>query len=280
MKAIKINKSINPTIDSSIYNIYLKDVRKYKILDLEEELNLIKKAQTGDSEALNKVVNSNLRFVISLAKQYSSYGCPILDLINEGNIGLIEAIKGFDETKGFKFLSFAVWCIRKYILQSLNKNLNIIKKPSNKQSIQREYTKVRRVLEQLYGREVNDSEVAEVTQIPIKDFIDVNTTIISLETTTDEEEDFSVLDTLTDGVESDKGLRDQNLNKVLNILFNKCLTRNEIKVIKNLYGIDTPELTPTILADKMKITATRVLQLRQNALNKLRKEYKHLQEYI
>jgi RNA polymerase primary sigma factor len=280
MKAIKINKSINPTIDSSIYNIYLKDVRKYKILDLEEELNLIRKAQTGDSEALNKVVNSNLRFVISLAKQYSSYGCPILDLINEGNIGLIEAIKGFDETKGFKFLSFAVWCIRKYILQSLNKNLNIIKKPSNKQSIQREYTKVRRVLEQLYGREVNDSEVAEVTQIPIKDFIDVNTTIISLETTTDEEEDFSVLDTLTDGVESDKGLRDQNLNKVLNILFNKCLTRNEIKVIKNLYGIDTPELTPTILADKMKITATRVLQLRQNALNKLRKEYKHLQEYI
>lgn len=280
MKAIKINKSINPTIDSSIYNIYLKDVRKYKILDLEEELNLIRKAQTGDSEALNKVVNSNLRFVISLAKQYSSYGCPILDLINEGNIGLIEAIKGFDETKGFKFLSFAVWCIRKYILQSLNKNLNIIKKPSNKQSIQREYTKVRRVLEQFYGREVNDSEVAEVTQIPIKDFIDVNTTIISLETTTDEEEDFSVLDTLTDGVESDKGLRDQNLNKVLNILFNKCLTRNEIKVIKNLYGIDTPELTPTILADKMKITATRVLQLRQNALNKLRKEYKHLQEYI
>lgn len=280
MKAIKINKSINPTIDSSIYNIYLKDVRKYKILDLEEELNLIRKAQTGDSEALNKVVNSNLRFVISLAKQYSSYGCPILDLINEGNIGLIEAIKGFDETKGFKFLSFAVWCIRKYILQSLNKNLNIIKKPSNKQSIQREYTKVRRVLEQLYGREVNDSEVAEVTQIPVKDFIDVNTTIISLETTTDEEEDFSVLDTLTDGVESDKGLRDQNLNKVLNILFNKCLTRNEIKVIKNLYGIDTPELTPTILADKMKITATRVLQLRQNALNKLRKEYKHLQEYI
>lgn len=279
MKAIKINKSINPTIDSSIYNIYLKDVRKYKILDLEEELNLIRKAQTGDSEALNKVVNSNLRFVISLAKQYSSYGCPILDLINEGNIGLIEAIKGFDETKGFKFLSFAVWCIRKYILQSLNKNLNIIKKPSNKQSIQREYTKVRRVLEQLYGREVNDSEVAEVTQIPVKDFIDVNTTIISLETTTDEEEDFSVLDTLTDGVESDKGLRDQNLNKVLNILFNKCLTRNEIKVIKNLYGIDTPELTPTILADKMKITATRVLQLRQNALNKLRKEYKHLQEY-
>ena len=280
MKAIKINKSINPTIDSSIYNIYLKDVRKYKILDLEEELNLIRKAQTGDSEALNKVVNSNLRFVISLAKQYSSYGCPILDLINEGNIGLIEAIKGFDETKGFKFLSFAVWCIRKYILQSLNKNLNIIKKPSNKQSIQREYTKVRRVLEQLYGREVNDSEVAEVTQIPIKDFIDVNTTIISLETTTDEEEDFSVLDTLTDGVESDKGLRDQNLNKVLNILFNKCLTRNEIKVIKSLYGIDTPELTPAILADKMKITATRVLQLRQNALNKLRKEYKHLQEYI
>lgn len=280
MKAIKINKSINPTIDSSIYNIYLKDVRKYKILDLEEELNLIRKAQTGDSEALNKVVNSNLRFVISLAKQYSSYGCPILDLINEGNIGLIEAIKGFDETKGFKFLSFAVWCIRKYILQSLNKNLNIIKKPSNKQSIQREYTKVRRVLEQLYGREVNDSEVAEVTQIPVKDFIDVNTTIISLETTTDEEEDFSVLDTLTDGAESDKGLRDQNLNKVLNILFNKCLTRNEIKVIKNLYGIDTPELTPTILADKMKITATRVLQLRQNALNKLRKEYKHLQEYI
>ena len=280
MKAIKINKSINPTIDSSIYNIYLKDVRKYKILDLEEELNLIRKAQTGDSEALNKVVNSNLRFVISLAKQYSSYGCPILDLINEGNIGLIEAIKGFDETKGFKFLSFAVWCIRKYILQSLNKNLNIIKKPSNKQSIQREYTKVRRTLEQLYGREVNDSEVAEVTQIPIKDFIDVNTTIISLETTTDEEEDFSVLDTLTDGVESDKGLRDQNLNKVLNILFNKCLTRNEIKVIKNLYGIDTPELTPTILADKMKITVTRVLQLRQNALNKLRKEYKHLQEYI
>ena len=85
---------------------------------------------------------------------------------------------------------------------------------------------------------------------------------------------------MTDGVESDKGLRDQNLNKVLNILFNKCLTRNEIKVIKNLYGIDTPELTPTILADKMKITATRVLQLRQNALNKLRKEYKHLQEYI
>ena len=280
MKAIKINKSINPTIDSSIYNIYLKDVRKYKILDLEEELNLIRKAQTGDSEALNKVVNSNLRFVISLAKQYSSYGCPILDLINEGNIGLIEAIKGFDETKGFKFLSFAVWCIRKYILQSLNKNLNIIKKPSNKQSIQREYNKVRRVLEQLYGREVKDSEVAEVTQIPVKDFIDVNTTIISLETTTDEEEDFSVLDTLTDGVESDKGLRDQNLNKVLNILFNKCLTRNEIKVIKNLYGIDTPELTPTILADKMKITATRVLQLRQNALNKLRKEYKHLQEYI
>lgn len=280
MKAIKINKSINPTIDSSIYNIYLKDVRKYKILDLEEELNLIRKAQTGDSEALNKVVNSNLRFVISLAKQYSSYGCPILDLINEGNIGLIEAIKGFDETKGFKFLSFAVWCIRKYILQSLNKNLNIIKKPSNKQSIQREYTKVRRTLEQLYGREVNDSEVADVTQIPVKDFIDVNTTIISLETTTDEEEDFSVLDTLTDGVESDKGLRDQNLNKVLNILFNKCLTRNEIKVIKNLYGIDTPELTPTILADKMKITATRVLQLRQNALNKLRKEYKHLQEYI
>lgn len=280
MKAIKINKSINPTIDSSIYNIYLKDVRKYKTLDVEEELSLIRKAQAGNRKALEKVVNSNLRFVISLAKQYSSFGCPILDLVNEGNIGLIEAIKGFDESKGFKFLSFAVWCIRKHVLISLNKNLNVIQKPGNKQKLQREYLRIKRTLEQIYGREVADQEISDFSNIPVEEFNNVNTVVISLESNEDNDEDFSILDTLTDDTSLDKGLQNQNLNSVLNALFKKCLTRNETKVIKHLYGIDEVELTPAVLADKMKITATRVLQLKQNALNKLRKEYKYLKEYV
>lgn len=280
MKAIKINKSINPTIDSSIYNIYLKDVRKYKTLDVEEELSLIRKAQAGNRKALEKVVNSNLRFVISLAKQYSSFGCPILDLVNEGNIGLIEAIKGFDETKGFKFLSFAVWCIRKHVLISLNKNLNVIQKPGNKQKLQREYLRIKRTLEQVYGREVADQEISDFSNIPIEEFNNVNTVVISLESNEDNDEDFSILDTLADDTSLDKGLQNQNLNSVLNALFKKCLTRNETKVIKHLYGIDEVELTPAVLADRMKITATRVLQLKQNALNKLRKEYKYLKEYV
>lgn len=280
MKAIKINKSINPTIDSSIYNIYLKDVRKYKTLDVEEELFLIRKAQAGNRKALEKVVNSNLRFVISLAKQYSSFGCPILDLVNEGNIGLIEAIKGFDETRGFKFLSFAVWCIRKHVLISLNKNLNVIQKPGNKQKLQREYLRIKRTLEQIYGREVADQEISDFSNIPVEEFNNVNTVVISLESNENNEEDFSILDTLADDIPLDKGLQNQNLNSVLNTLFKKCLTRNETKVIKHLYGIDEVELTPAILADRMKITTTRVLQLKQNALNKLRKEYKYLKEYI
>lgn len=280
MKAIKINKSINPTIDSSIYNIYLKDVRKYKTLDVEEELSLIRKAQAGNRKALEKVINSNLRFVISLAKQYSSFGCPILDLVNEGNIGLIEAIKGFDETRGFKFLSFAVWCIRKHVLISLNKNLNVIQKPGNKQKLQREYLRIKRTLEQIYGREVADQEISDFSNIPVEEFNNVNTVVISLESNENNEEDFSILDTLSDDIPLDKGLQNQNLNSVLNTLFKKCLTRNETKVIKHLYGIDEVELTPAILADRMKITTTRVLQLKQNALNKLRKEYKYLKEYI
>lgn len=280
MKAIKINKSINPTIDSSIYNIYLKDVRKYKTLDVEEELSLIRKAQAGNRKALEKVVNSNLRFVISLAKQYSSFGCPILDLVNEGNIGLIEAIKGFDETKGFKFLSFAVWCIRKHVLISLNKNLNVIQKPGNKQKLQREYLRIKRTLEQVYGREVADQEISDFSNIPVEEFNNVNTVVISLESNEDNDEDFSILDTLADDTSLDKGLQNQNLNSVLNALFKKCLTRNETKVIKHLYGIDEVELTPAVLADRMRITATRVLQLKQNALNKLRKEYKYLKEYV
>jgi RNA polymerase primary sigma factor len=164
MRQLKITQQITQRDESSV-NLYFQEVNRYKMVSVEEEVELTTKIRNGDDNALQRLVEANLRFVISVAKQYQNQGLSFADLINEGNFGLVKAAKKFDETRGFKFISYAVWWIRQSIMQAISEQTRVVRLPLNRLSTMKQISKATSHLEQQYEREPSNTEIAEYLDI-------------------------------------------------------------------------------------------------------------------
>lgn len=280
MEEFKIKKIITPRGEKSIGQ-YINDISRYNVLSPEEEINLVKKMRLGDEEARDKLINSNLRFVFSVAKQYQYKGLSLGDLINEGNIGLIKAAEKFDETKGFKFISYAVWWIRQSILESLSEKGRLIRLPMNKIKDLINLNKIFLKLMQELEREPTCEELAEEFKImspkEIENIMNINQFPFSLDTPPPNmiEEDFTLKDKLLDNDQVEKeevrANKDFLIKIIEEVLKLKFLTKKEKEIIRLYYGIGM-EYSMTLLeiSKKLKITGERVRQIKANAIRKIK----------
>ena len=275
MRQLKITKSITNRESQSLEK-YLQEIGKVDLLTPEEEVDLAKKIKSGDQEALEKLTKANLRFVVSVAKQYQNQGLSLSDLINEGNLGLIKAAQRFDETRGFKFISYAVWWIRQSILQALAEQSRIVRLPLNKVGSLNKINRAFSELEQEFEREPSPEELADVLEIPTDE---VETTLgvaarhVSMDAPFVDGEDNSLLDVLenintpkTDSkLEYLESLR-QEIERSLN-----TLTERQCDVIKLYFGIGVEHpMSLEDIGEKFGLTRERVRQIKDKAINKLR----------
>jgi RNA polymerase primary sigma factor len=254
---------------------YLQEIGEVDLIDAEEEVRLAKLVKQDDQEALNKLVQANLRFVVSVAKQYQNQGLSLGDLINEGNLGLIKAAKRFDETKGFKFISYAVWWIRQAILQALAEQSRIVRLPLNRVGALHKIGKVSSDLEQNYGREPSADEIAErldMSSSEVTDTLKISSRHLSLDAPFQEGEDNRLLDVLEDEVQAppDEDLFDEALQKeVVKAL--STLTDREAEVIRLYFGIGREKpMTLEQIGTRFGLTRERVRQIKEKAIRRLR----------
>jgi len=273
MRQLKINKSITNRESASL-DKYLQEIGKEDLIPAEEEVELAQRIKEGDSVALEKLVKSNLRFVVSVAKQYQNQGLSLPDLINEGNLGLIKAAKKFDETRGFKFISYAVWWIRQSILQSLAEQSRIVRLPLNQvgsiNKIKKEFVR----FEQEYERQPSYEELADITDIPIekiKETLSISNTAVSVDAPFSDSEDGSLLDVIANpnSPNADKSLMVESLNKEIERTLSTLSTR-EKNIIKYFYGISTSQLTLEEIGQEFNITRERVRQIKEKAVKRLK----------
>ncbi|MEE9438776.1 MAG: RNA polymerase sigma factor RpoD/SigA [Saprospiraceae bacterium] len=275
MRQLKITKSITNRESQSLEK-YLQEIGKVDLLTPEEEVDLAQRIKQGDQEALEKLTKANLRFVVSVAKQYQNQGLSLSDLINEGNLGLIKAAQRFDETRGFKFISYAVWWIRQSILQALAEQSRIVRLPLNKVGSLNKINRAFSELEQEFEREPSPSELAELLEISTEE---VETTLgvaarhVSMDAPFVDGEDNSLLDVLenratpkTDqGLEYTVSLRTE-IERSLG-----TLTERQCDVIKLYFGIGVEHpMSLEDIGDKFGLTRERVRQIKDKAINKLR----------
>ncbi|NBC25044.1 MAG: sigma-70 family RNA polymerase sigma factor [Bacteroidetes bacterium] len=275
MRQLKITKSITNRESQSLEK-YLQEIGKVDLLTPEEEVELAKRIKQGDELALEKLTKANLRFVVSVAKQYQNQGLSLSDLINEGNLGLIKAAQRFDETRGFKFISYAVWWIRQSILQALAEQSRIVRLPLNKVGSLNKINRAFSELEQNYEREPSADELAEQLEISPEE---VETTLavasrhVSVDAPFVEGEDNSLLDVLENDKtpETDEALDyTQSLSKEINRSLGS-LTERQCDVIKLYYGIGLKHpMSLEDIGDKFGLTRERVRQIKDKAINKLR----------
>ena len=275
MRQLKITKSITNRESQSLEK-YLQEIGKVDLLTPEEEVDLAKRIKQGDQIALEKLTKANLRFVVSVAKQYQNQGLSLSDLINEGNLGLIKAAQRFDETRGFKFISYAVWWIRQSILQALAEQSRIVRLPLNKVGSLNKINKAFSELEQEYEREPSSEELAEMLDIPTEE---VETTLgvaarhVSMDAPFVEGEDNSLLDVLENaGIPgTDTGLAySESLRREINRSLN-TLTDRQCDVIKLYFGIGVEHpMSLEDIGEKFGLTRERVRQIKDKAINKLR----------
>ncbi len=273
MKQFKIQKSVTDRSDKSIEK-YFNEVNKFTPLSSQEEVDLVVKAKNGDSQALDLLINSNLKFVISVAKKYQHNGLDFSDLINEGNIGLIKAAHRFDETKGFKFISFAVWWIRQSIIQAISEKRRMIKVPSHKNAAGGRYLQAISNLSQELERSPTDEEISEYMEISVSDVMLIEKSV-SMHSSLDakissDEDSTSLIDLITDenGNETDYVLIDESLQKDMERALS-ILSEKEIYIIKSLYGIGCKELDKETIANQLNYTPERIRQLKNSAERKI-----------
>lgn len=273
MKQFKIQKSVTDRSDKSIEK-YFNEVNKFTPLSSQEEVELVVKARNGDSKALDLLINSNLKFVISVAKKYQHNGLDFSDLINEGNIGLIKAAHRFDETKGFKFISFAVWWIRQSIIQAISEKRRMIKVPSHKNAAGGKYLKAISNLSQELERSPTDEEVSEYMEISVSDVMLIEKSV-SMHSSLDakissDEDSTSLIDLITDenSNETDYVLIDESLQKDMERALS-ILSEKEMYIIKSLYGIGCKELDKETIANQLNYTPERIRQLKNSAERKI-----------
>ncbi len=273
MRQLKITKSITNRESASL-DKYLQEIGKEELISVEEEVELAQRIKKGDRIALEKLTKANLRFVVSVAKQYQNQGLSLPDLINEGNLGLIKAAEKFDETRGFKFISYAVWWIRQSILQALAEQSRIVRLPLNQVGSLNKINKAFSKFEQENERKPSAEEVAdtlELTKDKIEDTLRVSGRHISVDAPFVDGEDNSLLDVLEnkDSPIADNNLLSESLRKEVDRAL--CtLTDRERDIIKLFFGIGIPEMTLEEIGDRFGLTRERVRQIKEKAIRRLR----------
>ena len=274
MRQLKITQSITNR-DSQTLEKYFNDISKVDLLTLEEEVDLARRIREGDEVALEKLTKANLRFVVSVAKQYQNSRIPLNDLINEGNLGLVKAAKKFDETRGFKFISYAVWWIRQSIMQALADQSRLVRLPLNKIGSLSKINNAAAIIEQEYEREPTAEELAEfldITVDEVKNTMDSSTKQISVDAPFIEGESNSLLDVLeneeAESVDEELAYRDSLKVEIERIL--TMLSEREREVVKRFFGIGYESKSSLEeIGDDLGLTRERVRQIKDKAIRKL-----------
>ena len=274
MKQLKISKSITNR-DAGTLEKYLQDIAKERLVTPEEEVELSQRIKAGDQEALNQLVRANLRFVVSVAKQYQNQGLSLQDLINEGNVGLIKAAQRFDETRGFKFISYAVWWIRQSILQAVAEQARTIRLPLNQVGAVSKLKKTAAMLEQEYQRKPSTEEIAKELDLPeakVRALMGMNMHQISTDAPLDDDEDGNFLDVYVDqnSTSTDQAVEKESDNKAIHKAL-ELLSDKEREVLSMYYGIGTSrEYSLDEIAMNLGISRERTRQIRDRALKRLK----------
>jgi RNA polymerase primary sigma factor len=274
MRQLKITKQVTNR-DTPSLDKYLHEIGRLEMISAEEEVELARRIRKGDSKALEKLVNANLRFVVSVAKQYQNQGLALPDLINEGNVGLIKAAQRFDETRGFKFISYAVWWIRQSILQALAEQSRIVRLPLNKIGSISRISKVFAELEQKYEREPTVLELAQALELAPADVLEALRTAnrpISMDAPIGTEEDTSLYDVLgnNDSPSPDKDLIHDSLQKEIARVLT-TLSAREAKILQLYYGLNNhPPLSLDEISAEVGLTRERVRQIKEKAIKRLK----------
>ena len=279
MRQLKITKSITNRESASL-DKYLQEIGREDLITVEEEveLELAQRIRKGDRVALEKLTRANLRFVVSVAKQYQNQGLSLPDLINEGNLGLIKAAEKFDETRGFKFISYAVWWIRQSILQALAEQSRIVRLPLNQVGSLNKISKAFSKFEQENERRPSPEELADELEIPvdkISDTLKVSGRHISVDAPFVEGEDNSLLDVLVndDSPMADRTLVNESLSREIDRALS-TLSEREKEIIQMFFGINHQEMTLEEIGDKFNLTRERVRQIKEKAIRRLRQNTK------
>ncbi|MCQ2286013.1 MAG: RNA polymerase sigma factor RpoD/SigA [Bacteroidales bacterium] len=279
MRQLKISKSITNR-DTASLDRYLADIGKEAMLTPDEEVELARKIKNGDELALEKLTKANLRFVVSVAKQYQNQGISLQDLINEGNVGLIKAAKRFDETRGFKFISYAVWWIRQAILQAIADQSRIVRLPLNQVGTINKIKKEIARLEQTLQRPPTFEEISEsidLAEYKIAEIMKMNTYTQSIDSPIAPDEDTKFIDTFVyeNDEDTDTHLIHESLSSEINDVLS-TLNDKEREIVKMFYGINNShEYTLDEIGDKFDLSRERVRQIKERALKRLRQESKN-----
>ena len=277
MRQLKITKSITNRESASL-DKYLQEIGREDLITVEEEVELAQRIKNGDRVALEKLTRANLRYVVSVAKQYQNQGLSLPDLINEGNLGLIKAAEKFDETRGFKFISYAVWWIRQSILQALAEQSRIVRLPLNQVGSLNKINKAFSKFEQQNERKPSAEELAEELDIPvdkIADTMKVSGRHVSVDAPFVEGEDNSLLDVMIndDSPNADRVLINESLSKEIERALS-TLSEREHEIVKKFFGIGIPEMTLEEIGDEFGLTRERVRQIKEKAIRRLRQSSK------
>ena len=273
MRQLKITKSITNRESASL-DKYLQEIGKEEMITAEEEVELAQRIKKGDQAALEKLTRANLRFVVSVAKQYQNQGLSLPDLINEGNLGLIKAAEKFDETRGFKFISYAVWWIRQSILQALAEQSRIVRLPLNQVGSLNKINKAFSKFEQEHERKPSPEELAESLELPadkVADTLRVSGRHVSVDAPFVDGEDNSLLDVLVnnDSPNADRALIMESLAKEIHRAL-ATLTERESDIIRLFFGIGCQEMTLEEIGERFGLTRERVRQIKEKAIRRLR----------
>ena len=273
MRQLKIGDKITKRDDAAL-DKYLVDISREKLISTDEEVELAQKIHKGDQRALNKLVRANLRFVVSVAKQYQNQGLSLNDLVNEGNIGLVKAAQKFDETRGFKFISYAVWWIRQSILQAISEQSRIVRMPLNQVGFQSKLSKAIVNFEQENERRPSVQELADILETDeekVREALGTNGKKVSVDAPFQDEESGSLIDIMTDETapSTDNKMERESLSKDLDAALG-TLSDRERQVLKMLFGIGCNEMTADEGANTLSLTRERVRQIKERALKRLR----------
>jgi RNA polymerase primary sigma factor len=273
MRQLKITKSITNRESASL-DKYLQEIGKEELITIEEEVDLAQRIRHGDKDALEKLTRANLRFVVSVAKQYQNQGLSLPDLINEGNLGLIKAAEKFDETRGFKFISYAVWWIRQSILQALAEQSRIVRLPLNQVGSLNKINKAFSRFEQEFERTPSPEELADILELPkekVSDTLRVSGRHVSVDAPFSDGEENSLLDVLinNDSPNADRALLNESLGKEIERSLS-TLTERERDIVKYFFGIGVQDMTLEEIGERFGLTRERVRQIKEKAIRRLR----------
>lgn len=285
MRQLKITQSTTNRENASLEK-YLREISREPLISIDEEVELAQRIHKGDRAALEKLTRANLRFVVSVAKQYQNQGLSLPDLINEGNLGLIRAAEKFDETRGFKFISYAVWWIRQSIMQAVAEQGRLVRIPLNQVGLQHIINRELAKFEQLHERHPSIDEIADRVDAPqekIEEALNSSSRHVSVDAPFTDDEENSLLDVLPnpDTPSTDRALVLESLRKEISRILT-ILNDRERHVIEAFYGINQPELSMEEIGEKYGLSRERVRQIKEKAIRRLRHHTKNkmLKSYL